>query len=93
VLWVGIGRGADELGALASNVEDVLQPLGFPGEARPFHGHFTLARFPKPAMIGDLPPVAVPDALFAIDEVVLFRSQLHPKGARYTALARFPLRP
>ena len=91
VLWIGIGRGADELGALAAGIEDVLQPLGFPGEDRPFRGHYTLARFREPTLIGALPPVAVPAQPWRVDEVVLFRSQLHPKGARYTALERFPL--
>lgn len=91
VLWLGIGKGSDELAALAADVEGVLQPLGFPGEERPFRSHFTLARFPKPSVVGELPDVTVPRRSFAVDELVLFRSQLHPKGARYTALERFPL--
>jgi RNA 2',3'-cyclic 3'-phosphodiesterase len=91
VLWVGIGEGSDALAALAADVADVLQPLGFPGEDRPFRGHFTLARFPKPQIIQALPDVTVPEASFAVEELVLFRSQLHPKGARYTALERFTL--
>lgn len=91
VLWLGIGEGAGELATLAGAVEDVLQPLGFPGEDRPFRGHFTLARFPKPAMIPSMPTVDVPTASWRVDGLVLFRSQLHPKGARYTALERFPL--
>ena len=92
VLWVGIGEGSDALASLAADVEDVLQPLGFPGEDRPFRGHFTLARFPTPKIVRALPDVTVPDASFAVDEIVLFRSQLHPKGARYTVIQRFPLR-
>ena len=91
VLWLGIGPGNEGLASLAGSVEDALQPLGFPGEDRPFHAHFTLARFPKPSLIGEPPAVRVPDDLFAVPEIVLFRSQLHPKGARYTALERFPL--
>ena len=92
MLWVGIGEGSDALASLAADVEDVLQPLGFPGEDRPFRGHFTLARFPTPKIVRALPDVTVPDASFAVDEIVLFRSQLHPKGARYTVIQRFPLR-
>lgn len=91
VLWVGIGKGADGFTTLAADVEDVLQPLGFPGEDRPFHPHYTLARFSKPSLVGELPDVDVPRRSFGVGEVVLFRSQLHPKGARYTALERFPL--
>jgi 2'-5' RNA ligase len=92
VLWLGIGTGAEQLAALAADVEDVLQPMGFPGEDRPFTAHFTLARFPKPRIIEKLPLVTVPGSAFRVGEVVLFRSQLHPKGARYTALERHALR-
>lgn len=92
VLWLRIGDGSDDLAALAQAVEGALQPLGFPGEDRSFRGHFTLARFPKPRILESLPSVDVPTARWRVDEVTLFRSQLHPKGARYTALERFPLR-
>lgn len=91
VLWLGIGPGAEELASLAGSVEGALQPLNFPGEGRPFRAHFTLARFPKPSVVGELPAVHIPSQRFAVRAVVLFRSQLHPKGARYTALEHFPL--
>jgi 2'-5' RNA ligase len=91
VLWIGIGEGADALGALAADVEASLQRLGFPGEDRPFRGHFTLARFAEPRIVQRMPVVAVPVDPFRVEELILFRSQLHPKGARYTALERFPL--
>ena len=91
MLWIGVGAGTEALAALAADVEATLEPLGFPSEDRPFHGHFTLARFPQPKVVGGLPDVAVPSATFGVREIVLFRSQLHPKGARYTALERFSL--
>jgi 2'-5' RNA ligase len=91
VLWVGIGNGADALVALQSDVADALVPLGFAREERPFHPHLTLARFQRPRTIEPLPSVRIPDARFTVGEVVLFRSQLHPKGARYTALERLAM--
>lgn len=91
VLWVGLGEGAGETAAVAGDVERALEPLGFPSEGRPFRGHLTLARFPKPRVIETLPSVDVPADGFEVDAVVLYRSQLHRKGARYTALRRFPL--
>lgn len=91
VLWVGIGEGADEMGTVASSVERELEPVGFEAEGRPFAAHLTLARFPRPRVIEELPTVEVPGERFTVSEVVLYRSQLHPKGARYTALERFPL--
>ena len=92
VLWVGIGEGTEPMAALAADLERELEPLGFESEGRPFRGHFTLARFAKPRIIDPLPEVSVPGEGFGVGEVVLFRSQLHPKGARYTALERFRLR-
>jgi 2'-5' RNA ligase len=91
VLWIGIGEGAEAMSALASSVRDELAPLGFEKEDRPFTAHLTLARFSKPRVIDEFPEVTVQLNRFRVDGVVLFRSQLHPKGARYTALERFPL--
>lgn len=91
VLWVGVGEGGSEMAALAGDIERAVEPFGIAAEDRPFHGHLTLARFPRPRIIEDMPSVDVPDQTFAVGDVVLYRSQLHPKGARYTALERFPL--
>jgi RNA 2',3'-cyclic 3'-phosphodiesterase len=91
VLWVGIERGRDDLVALAAGVEAALSPLGFETEDRPYHPHLTLARFPKPQFIGPLEAVDAPATSFMVGEVVLFRSQLHPKGARYTRVHRVGL--
>jgi 2'-5' RNA ligase len=92
VLWVGIGLGKEELASLALAVDQSLEPHGFAREDRPFHPHFTLARFQTPRPVRDLPPICVPQTPFTVEEVTLFRSQLHPKGARYTALERMPLK-
>ncbi len=91
VLWVGVGEGAEAMAELARDVEHELEPLGFASEGRPFRGHFTLARFPRPMPIRKLPEVVVPMHTFDVAEVVLFESKLHPKGARYTAVERFSL--
>jgi 2'-5' RNA ligase len=91
VLWVGIGEGAEAMQSLAGEVESSLEPLGFEAESRPFTPHFTLARFARPRVIEEISKVTVPSASFPVEEIVLFQSKLHPKGARYTALERFPL--
>lgn len=88
VLWVGIGKGNDAMAALAHDLDASLTPLGFEPEARDFRGHFTLARFTKPTVL-ELPAIAVPDEPFAVRELTLFESKLHPKGARYTVRDRF----
>jgi 2'-5' RNA ligase len=90
VLWIGVGHGAAEFAAIARSLEHALEPLHFVPEDRPFRCHLTLARFAKPRGV-EISPVAVPTGVFRVGEVVLFRSHLHPKGARYEALERFPL--
>jgi len=90
VLWIGIGEGADALARLAGSLDTALEALGFAPEDRPFRGHLTLARFKQPKAVD----VVVPEVRlrgFPVDEIVLFRSHLHPKGARYEALEWFPL--
>jgi 2'-5' RNA ligase len=88
VLWIGVA--SDELERIAADLEEGFVPLGFEKEERPFRGHLTLARFPRPS-VQELPSVDVPDDPFVVDELVLFESKLHPKGARYIALARSTL--
>ncbi len=91
VLWVGVGQGAEPMAALARDIEEAFEPLGFEPEGRPFRAHFTLARFARPKIIEAMPSVRVPGETFRVDGVVLFRSKLHPKGAIYTPLATFRL--
>lgn len=44
VVWVGIAKGNENCARLAQQVEEVLAPLGFPGQSRPFSPHLTVAR-------------------------------------------------
>lgn len=91
VLWVGLGRGGDAMAGLAVSVQRTLEPEGYVPEDRPFRPHLTVARFKTPRTIGELPAVDVPASAFVVADVTVFRSQLHPHGARYIALQRFPL--
>ena len=98
VLWAGLIGGTTPLGALAASVEDALAQLGFPREDRPFSPHITLARVREPRRSPELAEalgvtsgrrfgqVAVPD-------IALMRSDLSPRGARYSTLASIALRP
>lgn len=91
VLWVGLGDGAEPMAALAAGIEQELVPLGFPLDDRPFRTHVTLARFPHPGALHEMPAVHVPTTSFVVNDVVVFRSELHPRGARYTVIRRIPL--
>ncbi len=96
VLWAGIGEGKARLAALADRVERELAALGFAREDRAFSPHVTLGRVKEPRKNRDLA-----DALAAaagrrfgtvhVTRVVLMRSDLSPRGARYTELSSHPL--
>jgi RNA 2',3'-cyclic 3'-phosphodiesterase len=77
---------------VAAAVADATAALGAPPEDRPFAGHLTLARVRGKRRV-DLRPLtgAEVSASWPVDDVVLFESHLHPKGARYEVLERFPL--
>ncbi len=91
VLWVGLTGDIEVLGALKSDLEKRLAPLGYQPEKRPFKPHLTLARSRAPS--GD-PALArcirsCRASTFGqakVDRIILFRSDLSPKGARYTPL-------
>ena len=71
-----------------------LQGAGFPVEDRQYTPHVTLARRRQRARGGPPPgwPPRVPSATFPLDHVVLFESHVSPRGARYSAVFRIPLR-
>jgi 2'-5' RNA ligase len=92
VFWVGL---EDEGGltALAAALDRELE-REFPPEKRAFTPHLTVARLnpPGPVDADELARTEVEASSFGVGELVLFRSHLSPKGARYEPLARFPLR-
>lgn len=93
VLWVGLEDPGGLLEALARDLDQAFEPLGFAAEERSFTPHLTLCRFPAPVRLPDGPPHVELDDLEPIEvsEFMLFRSRLSPKGARYEILERFRL--
>ena len=61
-------------------------------EARPFWPHVTVARARGRARVRELEAMTPLDAPFTATHVTLYRSDLHPDGARYVALERMELR-
>ena len=90
-LWVGAGEGSEALTALAEDVENALQDLGFEREKRPFHPHATVGRAKdgRAAMTGG-EPVSEPPG-FRVRSVELMRSRLTDEGAVYSVAASFAL--
>lgn len=92
VVWVGVAAGAVELSALADGVTRATAALGFAAEARAFQPHLTVARLKRPASVErTLAAMTFSEVRQAVRNIVLYRSHLAQSGARYEALARFPL--
>ena len=95
VLWVGVRDLGDGLKMLHRRVNDACALLGHEADNRKFKPHLTVARirankaFP---VARELTPVL--DTLFAETELstlTLFRSDMGPDGAEYTAIRTLPL--
>lgn len=100
VVWLGIGDGADALGALASSVRDELRARELPFDAKPFEPHVTLARVRDGADRADARAVAdaldharFPATRFAVNGFALVESHLTPQGPRYAPHVAVPLEP
>lgn len=89
ILWAGIGQGAEELRALARDVEEYLEPLGFEHEDRTYVPHLTLGRARgRPVALETVESSPVPG--FLVRQVELVESVLGGAGAAYTTLAAHP---
>ncbi|HEY3111808.1 MAG TPA: RNA 2',3'-cyclic phosphodiesterase [Chloroflexota bacterium] len=99
VLWLGLDGELEPLTATRDAVEAAIAPLGWPTEARPFSPHLTLGRLRPDASpaeragIGKAagaiwPPAPTP---LPVASVSLMRSELGPRGARYTRLVEVSL--
>jgi RNA 2',3'-cyclic 3'-phosphodiesterase len=91
-MWLGIGRGRDELVHLAASVDAALAQRGWPSDGRPFRAHLTIARAEDPgrgrvALRALDPEARELDAAWRVESVVVFESLLGRGPARYTALA------
>lgn len=96
VIWAGVGSGEARLAVLAAAVDQSLIRLGFPREARAFSAHITLGRVREPRRdpaLAEALARALDLELGAtrVERVVLMRSELSPRGARYSELAALPL--
>jgi len=92
VLWLGAGRGSDELATLASIGEAAAVSAGFEPEGRPFHPHLTLSRIRPPQNVASLVErVPAFPLTMTVDRVTLYRSEPGAGGVRYTVVDEVPL--
>lgn len=91
VVWVGLDRGGAECAGCFRHLEEVLAPLGFAPESRPFRPHLTVARV-KVAVCGDDWPGLLRDLgaewpRFQVGRIVLWQSVLSASGPQYRRVA------
>ena len=92
VFWVGLEDG-DRFAELAHSANLALSALGFSSPHKPFRPHVTLCRLRGP-WLGGLPkPLEGLGELgrFQVDRLTLYRSILHPAGARHEELHSWKL--
>lgn len=94
VLWCGVEGELVALTRLHGALEQALAAR-YPAEERPFRPHLTLARLKAPghgtALRAAIARCRVPAASWRAETLVLYRSVLHPEGARYEVLQRYQL--
>jgi len=82
---------APALGQLAEAVVEAASRIGFPRETRPFRPHLTLGRFRERERSPVTVSVTGVNHAVAVDEIVLYRSELRSSGAVHTPLERIAL--
>ena len=95
VLWVGLAGEMEIAKQLQKRLDAELIARGFNQEDKPFKPHLTLGRVKSgknlKLLVAKADMYSLPELSFEADELVLFKSELLPAGARYTALAKWKL--
>jgi 2'-5' RNA ligase len=95
VVWIGLADGEEAVLALGRAVNAAIDRAGFERADKPFRPHLTLGRVREGARGLEAIGAAVlpPPPPSALDRIVVMKSDLHPSGARYTALREVRLPP
>jgi 2'-5' RNA ligase len=95
VLWIGVDDSSGALLKLQQRLEDEFAREGFPKEDRAYRPHLTIARIRRPQNANRLAEIHLgfefSNVALRLDELILFRSELSPKGSKYTAISRHRL--
>jgi len=99
VIWVAVTGDVERLASLQRAIDQLLIPLGFVPESRPFSPHLTLGRLKERAStaerqkIGESLATVKPEAVhFQANEISLMRSTLTPSGAIYSRISSVSLK-
>lgn len=89
VLWIGVSDPSGQLNLLQRNFEDECAVEGFAKEDRAYRPHLTIARLRKPEsrLAGAHLQMHFEPIQIELKELVVFRSELSPKGSKYTVIS------
>jgi 2'-5' RNA ligase len=98
VFWLGLEGDIERMALFRNALQKTVKAFGVKQEKRPYKPHLTLARFGKVGKgnsrvaecISKYRDLGSPT--YPLGELILFRSELKPTGAVYTALKSWPLR-
>jgi 2'-5' RNA ligase len=96
ILALGLHEGVQWMRDLAAEVERRVAPLGHVRDRheKPFRAHLTLARFREPTNLRSVRAAIGREPVgpaWRVEEIVLYESVLHPRGAQHLARARLPI--
>jgi len=97
VLWIGLDGDLARMSYFRNSLQKGLKPFGTKQEKRRFKPHLTLGRFRKGTgsvvdmddLLSEYQNISSPTC--AVEELILFRSELSPGGAVYSRLKTWPL--
>jgi RNA 2',3'-cyclic 3'-phosphodiesterase len=91
-LWAGLSGAVENIVEMHVRLDERLALIGFKPEEKEFHPHLTIGRLKSNKKTHELLALAeahpLPALSFAVTEMVLMKSELHPAGSEYTPMAR-----
>ena len=95
VLWIGVDDPFEKLTALHKRLEEECEAEGFERENRAYRPHLTIARIRRHEGARRLAnahlQMKIESVAVHVTELTLFRSELSPKGSKYTAISNHRL--
>ena len=95
VLWIGVSDPSGKLSALQERLENECAAEDFAKEDRAYRPHLTIARLRKPEGARRLADAHLQKPFttteVSVTELIVFRSELSPKGSKYTAISKHQL--
>jgi RNA 2',3'-cyclic 3'-phosphodiesterase len=95
VVWVAAAGDIEKMKELAGKVESACRQADFGSADKPFAPHLTIGRVKFPSglekLIGNLKTAKFETDSFTVEKIIIFKSDLTPRGPIYNALGEISL--